>query len=138
MADAPEPRVLADARAGALEMLRRARRLRCPRCGRSPLFAGRFRMHERCAACWLQYEREAGYFIGAIYVNYAVTIALGLGGVLLLDAIVDLPLRAELGIALAVVALVQLVFLRYSRSLWLALDHFVTTADERSQRRRGR
>jgi uncharacterized protein (DUF983 family) len=116
-------------------MLRRALRLRCPRCGRSPLFAGWFRMHEHCAACGLRYEREAGYFVGAIYVNYAVTIALGLGGVLLLDAIVDLPLAAELGIALTVVALVPLVFFRYSRALWLALDHFVTTADERSQRR---
>src|SRR6059036_1247037 len=34
-------------------------------------------MHERCAACGLRYEREQGYFVGAIYINYAVTVAIG-------------------------------------------------------------
>jgi len=129
------PRVLDDARAGALEMLRRALRLRCPRCGRSALFPGWFQMHEQCAVCHLRYEREPGYFVGAIYVNYAATIGLGLGGVLLLDWFVDLPLWAELTLAFTAVALVPLVFFRYSRALWLALDHYVTTADERGQRR---
>lgn len=135
----PEPRVLADARAGAFDMLRRALRLRCPRCGRGELFDGWFRMHETCASCGLKYEREPGYFVGAIYVNYTVTIGLGLVGVLLLDMfVVDLPLWAELTLSLGTVTLVPLVFFRYSRALWLALDHFVTTADERNERRRQR
>jgi len=127
--------VLADARAGAFEMLRRGLRLQCPRCGRSALFEGWFAMREQCGVCGLRYEREPGYFVGAIYLNYAATIALGLGGVLLLDWFVDLPLWAELTLAFATVALVPLVFFRYSRALWLALDHYVTTADERGQRR---
>jgi len=40
--------------------LDRAVRLRCPRCGRSPLFTGWFTMHERCAVCGLVYERNPG------------------------------------------------------------------------------
>src|SRR5262249_54898084 len=60
-------------------VLGRALRLRCPRCGRTRLFAGWFRMRDTCAACGLRYEREQGYFVGAIYVNYLLTAALGLG-----------------------------------------------------------
>ena len=114
----------------------RALRLRCPRCGRSPLYAGWFRMHERCAACGLRYEREQGYFVGAIYVNYAVTVFVAAGTVLVLDWTIGLTLTAQLAIGIALGALVPLLFFRYARSLWLSLDYLVTTADERRERRR--
>jgi len=114
----------------------RALRLRCPRCGRSPLYAGWFRMHERCAACGLRYEREQGYFVGAIYVNYAVTVFVAAGTVLVLDWTLGLTLTAQLAIGIALGTLVPLLFFRYARSLWLSLDYLVTTADERRERRR--
>jgi hypothetical protein len=37
-------------------------------------------MHERCAVCHLRFEREQGYFLGAIYINYGVTVVLALIG----------------------------------------------------------
>jgi uncharacterized protein (DUF983 family) len=114
----------------------RALRLRCPRCGRSPLYAGWFRMHERCAACGLRYEREQGYFVGAIYVNYAFTVVVAAGTVLVLDWTIGLTLPAQLVIGIALGVLVPLLFFRYARSLWLSLDYLVTTADERRERRR--
>jgi uncharacterized protein (DUF983 family) len=119
-------------------ILGRALRLRCPRCGRSPLYYGYFRMHDRCAACDLRYEREQGYFVGAIYINYAVTVAVAAGTVLILDALVGLTLAQQLAIGIALAALVPLVFFRYSRSLWLSVDYLVTLADERSERNRRR
>src|SRR5579862_612144 len=114
----------------------RALRLRCPRCGRSPLYVGWFRMHERCAACGFRYEREQGYFVGAIYVNYAVTVVVAAGTVLVLDWTVGLTLTAQLVIGITLGALVPLLFFRYARSLWLSLDYLVTTADERREPRR--
>jgi uncharacterized protein (DUF983 family) len=119
-------------------VLGRGLRLRCPRCGRSSLYAGYFTMHERCAACGLRYEREQGYFVGAIYINYAVTIAVAAGVVLLLDWIVGLTLAQELAIGVALGALVPLAFFRYSRSLWLSMGYLVTSADERHEYRRRR
>ena len=116
--------------------LDRAVRLRCPRCGRSPLFAGWFTMHERCAVCGLVYEREQGYFVGAIYVNYAVTVAIAVGAVLVLDWTIGLTLRAQLALGIALVTLVPLVFFRYARSLWLAVDHLVTQLERPPRRRR--
>ncbi|TMA60771.1 MAG: DUF983 domain-containing protein [Deltaproteobacteria bacterium] len=112
-------------------VLGRAVRLRCPRCGRSALFTGWFTMHERCAVCGLVYEREQGYFVGAIYLNYAAAVAVAFGTVLGLDWTVGLTLRQQLGLGIALVTLVPLVFFRYARSLWLAVDHFVTRLERR-------
>src|SRR3954447_17858205 len=55
---------------------RRALRLRCPRCGRAPIFRGWFAMHDACPACGRRFNRDAGYFLGSIYFNYAMTATL--------------------------------------------------------------
>jgi uncharacterized protein DUF983 len=92
-------------------------------------------MDDPCPGCGLRFEREQGYFVGAIYVNYALTTAVTLGSVLGLDALVGLSLAAQLGLGIALGALVPLVFFRYARSLWLAIDFLVSRADNRSTRR---
>ena len=117
--------------AGIGAVLVRAVSLRCPRCGRTRLFAGWFRMHAQCAACGFRYEREQGYFVGAIYVNYAFTVGLTVVAVLLADAAIGLGLAAQLALGIALCALVPLLFFRHSRSLWLAVEYLVTRADDR-------
>ena len=92
-------------------------------------------MHERCAVCGLVYEREQGYFVGAIYLNYAATVAVAVGTVLLLDWTVGLTLRQQLVVGITLVTLVPLAFFRYSRSLWLAVDHLVTRLERQPRRR---
>jgi len=119
---------------GVRAVLARALRLRCPRCGRSGLYEGWFRMHERCAACGLRYEREQGYFVGAIYVNYALTASLGLGSVLLLDNLLGLSLAQQLVLAVPLMLFAPLLFFRHARSLWLGLDYLVASLDERRGR----
>jgi uncharacterized protein (DUF983 family) len=49
----------------------------CPRCRRGPIFRvplwrDILGMHERCPVCALKYEREPGYFVGAMYISYAL------------------------------------------------------------------
>ena len=100
----------------------RGLRLRCPRCGRAPLFRGAFTMNDACAVCALRFERAQGYWVGAIYVNYAVTVALVMGGYLLLWALAGLSTGWQLALWLPVVVLFPLWFFRYSRSLWLAVE----------------
>jgi uncharacterized protein (DUF983 family) len=120
------------------EMLRRAIALRCPRCGVGTLFAGWFAMHEACEHCAMRFEREPGYFVGAIYVNYAVTAFLCLGSAIALDVLVGIPLWLQLAIAGTLAVLVPVVFFRYARSLWLGIEQLVTTADDTMERRRRR
>ena len=130
----PRAGSLAAARVGRI--VGRALRLRCPRCGRSPLYARYFRMHERCVACGLRYEREQGFFVGAIYINYAVTVAVAVGVVLVLDWTLGLTLAQQLAIGVALGALVPLAFFRHARSLWLVVNYLVAMAEQRSERER--
>src|SRR6478672_5652034 len=51
----------------------RALLLRCPACGRAPIFRGWFTMNDSCAACGRKFDRGAGYLLGSIYFNYGVT-----------------------------------------------------------------
>jgi uncharacterized protein (DUF983 family) len=131
----PAP-VLPLGRPSIREVVVRALRLRCPRCGRTPLYRGWFTMEERCRACTLRYEAEQGYFVGAIYLNYAATVAVALGGVLLIDAAVGLTLAEQLVIGIGVGVLAPLLFFRHARSAWLALGYLVALTDERWERSR--
>jgi len=102
---------------------RRALGLRCPRCGRAPLFRGWFAMNVVCAACDLRFERAQGYWVGAIYVNYSVTVLVAVGGFFVLHALADLSTATQLALWVPFVVLFPLWFFRYSRSLWLGLEY---------------
>ena len=78
------------------QILMRGIRLRCPRCGEEPLFTGLFSMREQCDYCMLVYEQEPGFFVGAIYINYAATAILAMAGFLVLGAYVEVTLRQQL------------------------------------------
>lgn len=86
------------------------------------MFRGRFRMVPSCALCGLHFERAQGYFVGAIYVNYAVTVAITIGGYFVLWSLTELSTAAQLALWLPVVVLFPLWFFPYSRSLWLAVE----------------
>jgi hypothetical protein len=78
---------------------------------------------------------RAGYFVGAIYLNYAFTVAVAAASS---SCSTDgRPLaRPAARSRVALCVLVPLCFFRYSRSLWLSLDYLVTLADERRERER--
>lgn len=99
-------------------------RLRCPVCGSGRLFSGWFRMHERCSACGIKFEREAGFFLGSIYFNYGLTAAVVAIAypILLFKGIVGE--QTLLWSALGFVALFPIWFFRYARSLWLVFDQY--------------
>lgn len=104
---------------------RRALRLRCPRCGETPLFSGWFAMRRQCHLCGLVFERAQGYFVGAIYVNYGVTTVIAVGGYFVLWSAASLSTAAQFAIWVPSLLVFPLWFFRYSRSLWLALEYFV-------------
>ena len=106
----------------ATTIARRALTLRCPRCGETRLFHGWFRMARECALCGLLFERAQGYFVGAIYINYAVTTLIAVGGFFVLWGLLGLSTRAQLLVLVPIVLVFPLWFFRYSRSLWLALE----------------
>ena len=103
---------------------------RCPRCRmggifRYSIFRGFPKMCERCAICDLKFEREPGYFLGAMYLSY------GLG--VLIMAPIALLLWFLTGWGLTKVILWAVVlFLPFAptitllaRVLWIYLDQSV-------------
>jgi uncharacterized protein (DUF983 family) len=103
-------------------MLASALRLRCPRCAIGALYKKPFRMRDECPECGLKLEREQGYFVGAIYINYAATIAMAVPGFFLLDIFFKLPIEQQLWIWVPFAMIFPLIFFHHSRALWLVLD----------------
>ena len=86
-------------------------------------------MYPDCVNCHLRFEREQGYFVGAIYINYAVTAVIMIAGFFWLDHLIKPPLAWQLILWGAFGIIFPLFFFRYSRSLWLATDYIFNPED---------
>ncbi len=112
----------------ALLLLRRGLRQRCPVCGRGKIFKGWIKTYERCPVCNYAYEREPGYYTGAVAVNLVVSE--------LLITVIAVPMAASQTVPLSVLILLgctlpfllPLLFYRPTKSLWMSFDHFVHPA----------
>jgi len=95
----------------------RGLRLRCPVCGKGRLFSGIFRVPEKCPACGAPYAREAGFFLGSIYINYGLTalIAAVVYPILMFNEVV--PISYLNFCSFAFVVIFPLLFFRHARSL---------------------
>lgn len=77
-------------------------------------------MHKHCPNCGMRFEIEPGFFIGAMYVSYAMSVGLVfVVGLLVYNIFNDPSLWVYLvAVALMLVALLPATF-RYSRVLYL-------------------
>jgi uncharacterized protein (DUF983 family) len=102
----------------------------CPRCRAGRIFSTSIfrifpRMNPRCPACGLKFEREQGYFLGAMYFSYAI----GIVAISLLALIVwallgwDLPESVGTGFLLFLPAAPVVTF--FSRVLWIYFDQSI-------------
>jgi uncharacterized protein (DUF983 family) len=112
-----------------------AARLKCPRCGGGPIFTGAFRMRRFCAGCGLVFEREPGYFIGSIYLNYGLTTVLMIAGYFALEKLAGFGPWTCLALCGLFGIIFPLLFFRHARTLWLAVDQFLDPSDAGGARR---
>jgi uncharacterized protein (DUF983 family) len=103
-------------------LLRRALRLRCPVCGNDSLYERFLVMRHHCRTCGYRHEREAGYFLGAIYVNYGLTGGVLIAAALLNALVIRAPFQWLLAFALPWALIFPAWFSRYARACWLAFD----------------
>lgn len=104
-------------------MMGRALRRRCPRCGQ-PAFDSWFVMRDSCERCGLRFEREPGYWVGAVTINTVVIFATFLvvfGGSVLLTW-PDVPWTRVLIVTLVVNLAVPTLFYPVSKTMWSALE----------------
>jgi uncharacterized protein (DUF983 family) len=109
---------------------------RCPRCRtgrifRYSIFRGFPRMYERCSVCELKFEREPGYFLGAMYVSYGLA--------LLTIALIAVSLWAVTGWWITKVTVWAVVLFLpfapmitlFARVLWIYLDQTIDPEQSR-------
>jgi uncharacterized protein (DUF983 family) len=95
----------------------------CPNCGGNRLFkAGTlFELNDGCPDCGLKFEKDEGFFLGAMSLNYGVTLVAFLVPVVVLWYLGVLGGRVAVGLALGGSLIVPLLLYRSSRSWQLML-----------------
>ncbi len=104
-----------------LDVVARGLTNRCPNCGSHTLFKkGRlFEINSECPACGLKIERDEGFFLGSMSLNYGVTL------VCFLTPVAIAAYEGWIGTTLAIVLagvgaiVVPALLYRSSRSWWL-------------------
>jgi uncharacterized protein (DUF983 family) len=87
------------------------------------MFAGVFKMCSACCNCHFKFEREPGYFVGAMYINYGVTVFIAFASYFALDFFTPISFLQNFILWGVFSALFPVFFFRYSRSLWLSFDY---------------
>ena len=113
-------------------------RNRCPKCGEGALFVKSnaydlrhtSSMHATCNCCGEDFEREPGFYFGAAYVSYALTVALWVAVLVALMCFdawgwMEFGMFTHPGTFLItgitlLVVLLPLIY-RLSRSIWIAM-----------------
>jgi hypothetical protein len=108
------------------QIIQRGLTNRCPNCGERTLFkAGTlFEVNRSCPSCGLPIERDEGFFLGSMSLNYGVTILLYLVPVTILGLTRVISAQAALIAGVAGAILFPALFYRSSRSWWLMSYYF--------------
>jgi len=100
---------------------------KCPRCHegnmfpKGTLYTTKFAdMHPQCPCCGVDYEREPGFYYGAMYVSFAINVGIFLVSLFIISQFVEeLTMGMLVGVvAIVVVGLLPIIF-RLSRAIWI-------------------
>jgi uncharacterized protein (DUF983 family) len=112
-----------DPNVGTISMIGRALRRKCPRCG-AKAFQSYFRLNDDCTNCGLHFEREEGYWVGALIINTSITfgtfILIFVGGILLTWP--DVPWALLMVLTVGINLILPIVFYPQSKTIWSALE----------------
>lgn len=102
---------------------------KCPKCKTGDIFKDNVcfhpfkvpRMNDRCPSCNYKFEKETGFFFGAMFVSYALAVAQMIIVLLVFWGIIGLsPIKIFLIIAVVAFLSSTLNF-KLSRSIWIYL-----------------
>ena len=82
-------------------------------------------MYDQCPVCHFTYEREAGYYTGAIAVNIILSELLITAITIPLAVNQSVPFVPLLLWGLIMPVLFPLLFYRHTKSIWMSIDHMI-------------
>ena len=97
---------------------------RCPRCNRGQVFHGLASTNRACPVCGLIFERDTGYFTGAMYASYALGMVTSFP-VWMTMLILGIDPFIIVGVAVAQILITLPLLFRYSRVIWLHFDNAI-------------
>jgi uncharacterized protein (DUF983 family) len=117
-------------------MIRRGFTRRCARCGSGHLFKHYLTMVPDCPRCGLHFEREPGYWAGALAINI-----MSVGAVFAVSFLVamiltvpDVPVPLMLAIFIPLMTIGPIVWYPFSKTVWVAIDRAVLNPAVAGQR----
>lgn len=102
----------------------------CPRCRigaifGSSIFCGFPAMQERCPACGLKFEREEGYFLGAMIIDYGLGLILVSLFAIFLWVLTRWSFEKTVMVALLLFLPTLPALTRFGRVLWIYFDQSI-------------
>ena len=99
----------------------------CPRCRtgsifRYSIFRGFPKMCERCTVCDLKFQREEGYFLGAMYISFGLALVIIALIALLLWAVTGWWITKDMLWAVVLFLPLAPAISLFARVLWIYLD----------------
>ncbi len=113
-----------------MRTLQKIFRNECPICEHGKVFRDKSfffslgfpKMNEYCSHCHFKFEKEPGYFFGAMFVNYALTVAEGLATYGVAQQFFDHTFDLRIIPIISVVIIALCFFnIRLSRMIWIYL-----------------
>ena len=100
---------------------------KCPNCKKGKMFSklGNLllfkapKMNDRCKECNFKFEKEPGFFFGAMFVSYALVAAEIIASAIVFKYFVNLSYIQVAFITIVVAILLSTVNFRVSRSIWI-------------------
>lgn len=100
---------------------------KCPRCNLDNLYLDNNPYHlsklaemkKSCEKCGQAYEPETGFYYGAMYVSYALGVAVMVVPSLLMYLLFNLSFGVLLAFILSIYVVAFPLFFRWSRNIWL-------------------
>jgi uncharacterized protein (DUF983 family) len=97
------------------------------------IFTGFPKMHERCPNCGLKFEREPGYFLGAMYIGYALALMTIVGLAMMLWMVTAWSLQKITVWAILLFLPLAPTLTLFARVLWLYLDWAIDPEKSKTQ-----
>ena len=99
----------------------------CPKCQEENMYVDPnpyhlkniYEMHEECSHCGLHYQIEPSFFYGAMYVSYALTVAIGVAAFIIAKVFIGLDLIASFATIIIALLLLMPVTARLARNIYI-------------------
>lgn len=104
---------------------------KCPNCKNGDIFETngnifRFRMplmNKKCKSCGFKFEKETGFFFGAMFVSYAIAVAEMIISLVVFWMFLDLSPLKVFFIISAIAVICSSFNFRISRAIWIYIFH---------------